>query len=118
MRFAFLESGCGWLPYWLHRIDGHFDTWRSYFPDLKSKPSEYFQRQCFIAFDPDDEMVETVVRTLGDECIVWASDYPHPDAHFPGTMDLTLESLQGVPEASRRKLLGENARRLFGLPDR
>ena len=116
LRFSFLESGCGWLPYWLQRVDGHFDTWRSYFPALTMKPSEYFQRQCFIAFDPDDDLVESVVRQVGDECIVWSSDYPHPDAKFPGTMDVTLQTLGDIPDASRRKLLGENARRLFGLP--
>jgi len=116
LHFAFFESGCGWLPYWLQRIDSHFETWGSYFGALRMKPSEYFRRQCFIACDPDDEMVEVVARKVGDECIVWASDYPHPDAHFPGTMDVTLATLRDVPEASRRKILGENARRLFRLP--
>jgi predicted TIM-barrel fold metal-dependent hydrolase len=116
LHFAFLESGSGWLPYWLDRIDGHFDTWRSYFPALTMKPSEYFRRQCFIACDPDDELTGTVVRHVGDECVVWASDYPHPDAHFPGTMDLTLESMKDIPDDARRKVLGENAKRLFGLP--
>lgn len=115
LRFAFLESGCGWLPYWLQRIDGHFETWRSYFPALTLKPSEYFRRQCFIACDPDDEMVDTVVRLVGDECVVWASDYPHPDSHFPGTMDVTLKALAPLSETERAKVLGENARRLFQL---
>ena len=115
LHFAFLESGCGWLPYWLERIDGHYETWRSYFPSLSMKPSDYFRRQCFIACDPDDALTNSVVTAVGDDCVVWASDYPHPDSHFPGTMDVTLESMKEVPKASREKILGTNAQRLFGL---
>ena len=81
------------------------------------KPSDYFRRQCFIACDPDDALTGTVVDHVAEECVVWASDYPHPDSHFPGTMDLTLETLKSVPERARRRVLGENAARLFGLPD-
>jgi predicted TIM-barrel fold metal-dependent hydrolase len=117
LRFAFLESGCGWLPYWLDRIDSHFETWRSYFPALTMKPSEYFQRQCFIGCDADDVLAEMVVAQLGDECVVWASDYPHPDSQFPGALDQTLVSLSGLSENSRTRLLGGNGQRLFGLPD-
>ncbi len=117
LHFAFLESGCGWLPYWLGRIDDHYDTWRSYFPALTMKPSDYFRRQCFIACDPEDAMTGTVVEQVSDECVVWASDYPHPDARFPGTMDATLESLKGVPEPSRSRVLGANAQRLFALTE-
>ena len=80
------------------------------------KPSEYFRRQCFVACDPDDEMVDTVVRLVGDECVVWASDYPHPDSHFSGTLEVTLEALRDVPKESREKVLGANAQRLFHLP--
>ena len=25
LRFVFLESGCGWLPYWFHRMDEHYE---------------------------------------------------------------------------------------------
>ena len=96
-------------------IDGHYETWRSYFPSLSMKPSDYFRRQCFIACDPDDALTNSVVTAVGDDCVVWASDYPHPDSHFPGTMDVTLESMKEVPKASREKILGTNAQRLFGL---
>ncbi len=115
LRFAVLESGCGWLPYWLSRMDSHFETWRSFFPALELRPSAYFRRQCFISCDSEDEVVRSVVDFVGDECVVWASDYPHPDAWFPGSVGKALESLTGLPAESRRRILGENATRLFGL---
>lgn len=120
LRFVFLESGCGWLPYWLERMDGHWETWSSLLPAVKTRPSEIFRRQCFVSMDPDDGTAAAAVQSVGDECFVWASDYPHIDAPFPGAVKQTRELLQPLPEASRRRVLGENAQRLYGieLPDR
>ncbi len=115
LRFVFLESGCGWLPYWLERMDGHWETWTSHLRPVKHKPSDYFRRQCFVSMDPDDAVAPAVVEQVGDECLVWASDYPHIDAPFPGAVKQTLELLSGVPEESRRRVLGSNALRLYAL---
>jgi predicted TIM-barrel fold metal-dependent hydrolase len=115
LRFAFLESGSGWLPYWLERLDSHFDTWGKFFPQLRLKPSEYFKRQCVISAEPSDEIVDAVVRHVSDECVVWASDYPHPDAHFPGAVTKTLASMATLPPASRDKILATNAARVYGI---
>ncbi len=100
LRFVFLESGCGWLPYWLERMDGHWETWTSHLRPVKHKPSDYFRRQCFVSMDPDDALAPAVVERVGDECLVWASDYPHIDAPFPGAVKQTLELLSGMPEES------------------
>ena len=118
LRVAFLESGAAWLPYWLARLDSHFETWRALFPQLTLRPSEYFARQCAISTDPDEAAVDCVVEHVGDGCVVWASDYPHPDAHFPGAVAKTLESMSRVPEAARAKILGGNAARLYGIASR
>jgi len=91
LRVVFLESGCGWLPYWLERMDEHRETWGALLPLARQPPSEVFRRQCMISMDPGEAMVEAVVRHVGDEVIVWASDYPHPDATFPGAVTKTLE---------------------------
>jgi len=56
-----------------------------------------------------------VVSRLGDGNLVWASDYPHVDAIFPGAVKQTLELLAPLSAASRARVLGENARRLYGL---
>ncbi|MBI1814714.1 MAG: amidohydrolase [Deltaproteobacteria bacterium] len=115
LRFAFLESGSGWLPYWLERLDSHFDTWEKFFPLLRLKPSEYFKRQCVISTEPSDEIVDAVVHHVSDECVVWASDYPHPDAHFPGAVTKTLASMANIAPASRDKILATNAARVYGI---
>jgi predicted TIM-barrel fold metal-dependent hydrolase len=65
--------------------------------------------------DPEDTVAPSVIAQLGDENLVWASDYPHIDSPFPGAVKETLELLAPVPEASRRKVLGSNALRLYGI---
>jgi predicted TIM-barrel fold metal-dependent hydrolase len=96
-------------------MDGHFETWSAHLRELRSKPSEYFLRQCFISMDPEDAVAPSVIAQLGDDNLVWASDYPHIDSPFPGAVRQTLEVLAAVPEASRRKVLGANALRLYGI---
>jgi predicted TIM-barrel fold metal-dependent hydrolase len=115
LTFVFLESGSGWLPYWLDRMDSHWETWRALLPRAAEKPSDAFRRQCFIAMDPEDEMAASVARLVGDDILVWSSDYPHPDSPFPGAVKKTLETLGKLPAASQRKILGENGLRLYGI---
>jgi predicted TIM-barrel fold metal-dependent hydrolase len=114
LHFVFLESGCGWLPYWLARMDGHAETW-SHKLDLKLKPSEYFRRQGFISMDPDDECALAVLRDVGTDCVVWASDYPHTDHDFPGAVKATLEILEQGPPGVAEQVLDINPRRLYRL---
>jgi predicted TIM-barrel fold metal-dependent hydrolase len=80
LRVAFLESATGWLPYWLNRLDEHIE-WLS--PERPSA-SELFARQCAISSDPDDGCVASTVALVGADHVLWASDFPHPDAVFPG----------------------------------
>jgi uncharacterized protein len=88
LRVAFLESGTGWLPYWLDRLDDHAEWMRdSETAGLSLKPSEYFARQCVISCDPEDHLAGWTVGRVGADHVIWASDLPHPDAVFPGAVE-------------------------------
>src|SRR5262249_39260477 len=53
LHVAFLESGCGWLPFWLWRLDERWENvWFEVAETVKMKPSAYFQRQCWVAAEP------------------------------------------------------------------
>jgi predicted TIM-barrel fold metal-dependent hydrolase len=79
------------------------------------KPSEYFRRQCFCSCEPDDNSLK-VADALGmDDYLMWASDYPHYDCVFPGAVAELREHCAMLPEASQRKIMGENAARCYGL---
>lgn len=114
LRIAFMESGTGWLPYWLHRMDEHYETLGWMVPEIVMAPSAYFRRQCFISTEPGDSHVASVAKLIGAERIVFASDFPHYDAVFPGAVQAFLATA-GLDGDARRAILGANATRLLGL---
>jgi predicted TIM-barrel fold metal-dependent hydrolase len=92
LQVAFLESGTGWLPYWLARLDGHAEWMEeSETKGLRLTPSEYFDRQCVICTDPDDPLAAWVVDRVGADHVMWASDFPHPDALYPDALTTFLD---------------------------
>jgi len=115
LRVAFLESGCGWLPYWLWRMDEHWEQCRGIAgePDLPLAPSEYFRRQCWISCEPDEPYIGRVLDLIGEDRLLFASDYPHPDHKWPATVDSMLA--MPIPDAAKRKVLWDNPAALYGL---
>jgi len=54
-----------------------------------------------------------VVGAVGDRCIMYASDYPHPDSKWPHTVAPIQNGEMAASVKSR--ILGENAGRLYKL---
>ncbi|MBI3744706.1 MAG: amidohydrolase [Chloroflexi bacterium] len=115
LKVAVLEAGGGWVPYWFDRMDHFCDVWRWNVPHLKHKPSEYFKRQCWVSFDPDERSLPAVASLIGEDRIVWASDYPHLDVTSPCIGAEVRETLSPLPKATRRAILWDNAARLYGF---
>jgi len=115
LRFAFLESGGGWLSYWLARLDEFHEKIGRMLPPLSLKPSEYFHRQCFLSCEPDDVALKTAALLGNADVLMWALDYPHFDCTFPGVVEELRESCEPLPENAQRKIMGENAARCYGL---
>ncbi len=119
LRVAFLESGTGWLPYWLARLDEHREWMEATeCAGLSLAPSEYFARQCVISSDPEDALAAFVVGEVGADHVIWASDFPHPDAHFPDAVDVFLGGLAAVDYSARRAVLWDTPLAFYRLADR
>jgi predicted TIM-barrel fold metal-dependent hydrolase len=114
LRVGFMESGSGWLPYWLDRIDEHHDDLDWMVPEISMKPSEYFHRQCFVSTEAKDRQVSQVVAAIGADRILFASDFPHYDAVFPGAVG-AFTSQSGLDDAAKEKILSTNTARFLGL---
>lgn len=116
-KFVFLEANGGWLVPWLERLDHHARKFSWDVPWLKMLPSEYFRRQCWISFDPDETMLAFTASSplCGADRIIWASDYPHPDAKFPGVTGELDEAMAGLTYEQMREITSESAVALYGI---
>lgn len=116
LRVALLEAGCGWLPYWLHRLDEisyrHFSG--EVAETVKRRPSEYFRRQCFIAVEPDEPYLPALIDHIGADNLLFGTDFPHLD-HDGDIVDEALGLSRVLPEEVLRKILWENPSRFYGL---
>ena len=115
LKILVLESGAGWIGYWLDRIDaiyGH--TVIGERVPLKHKPSDYFRERIWISCDPDERIIPALAARYGVERFLWASDFPHAD-HTPEYVHDLNELVESFPEQDRRKFIGDNARALFKL---
>src|SRR5262249_25939247 len=115
LPWVFLESGCGWLPYWLERLDEHYEKLPHLVPTLPEKPSARFRRHCYVSFDPQDALLPQATEGAGADRVLFASDYPHWDGIWPNAAR-TVRERADVSDAVKQQILVENAARLFGLP--
>ena len=115
LRVVFLEAGGGWVPYWLARLDHQVSSYGGYAPEMKLTPSEYFARQCWISFEIDEVTLPALAPFVGDDRIVWGSDYPHADSTFPGAVAELRETIAPLPHGARTRILGANAAALYGI---
>jgi predicted TIM-barrel fold metal-dependent hydrolase len=113
LKVAFLECYCGWLSFWLHRMDKAVEKSRVSVIKNKLKPSEYFKRQCWISTEHEKEL-PMIIELLGDAKIVFSTDYPHGDSDFPHAVEELFE-LDGISQESRKKILWDNCARLYNL---
>ena len=115
LKAAFLEGSCSWVPWWLWTLDERVEK----FGDderfhLTMRPSEYFQRNCWVSVDPDEDVVRHALPSMGDDNIVISTDWPHDDSAYPRAVE-TFLGLEGVSDASKRKILWDNCARLYGF---
>ena len=109
VRFGFFEAGgCGWVPYWTERLDEQIAA-RS---KQDTPASEYIrQGRLFFSCEPDEQGLGDVVAAVGDGSIMYASDYPHGESHFPDSVSLVLDWPMSTER--KRKLLWDNAVRFY-----
>jgi predicted TIM-barrel fold metal-dependent hydrolase len=118
LKVAHLESGSGWVPFWLERMDEHWEHFSQGTSRTTSeRPSFYFKRQCVVSCEAGEELVGCFAEHVGEDYLVMATDYPHPDA-VPKFPDRTVGDLTSNPNLSaetKRKVLWDNPARLYGI---
>ena len=114
LRIGTLEAGHSWLPFWMTRIDEHAEMIKEALPALKLKPSEYVLSGRYfqsIEIPEGEKLTNAVCDYVGEDLLMYASDYPHGESHFPKS----VETVAGwrMPDARKRKLFWDNAVRFY-----
>lgn len=116
LRVAYLEAGCTWVPYMLNRMDEEWEKRGDVeAPNCKHKPSTYIKSdRVFIHAEPGEDLIPQVVDILGDNSLVYASDWPHWDHEYPESV-AHLWDRKDLTENQKRAILADNARAMYGF---
>ena len=116
LKVFFVEAGCGWVPYWLERMEHHFAApYESM--QLSLTPTELFHRQCYVAADCEEgAVIPGVVHAIGSDNVCWTTDFPHPDHEWTGQAKRFL-SRTDIDDDAKRKLIGANAAAAYNIRD-
>jgi predicted TIM-barrel fold metal-dependent hydrolase len=116
LKLIVLESGVGWLPWWLDKMD-HWNRARLAGPSIELKPSEYVARQIWVSGDPDESSFATVASVAPANRLMWATDFPHLDIleDEPSATEELYERLATMAPDVAEAILGRNACELYGL---
>ncbi len=115
LQIVSAENNCGWIPYYLQRMDRAFE--RNRFAagyKLSLKPSEYFARQIWCTYI-DDYVGVASRRFIGADRMMWSSDYPHQASSWPHSQEVVARDFKDASEDDRFKITRGNVARLYGF---
>jgi uncharacterized protein len=116
LKVAFLEANCSWLPWLLWRLDEAYELEGDLdMRDLTMPPSAYFKRQCVASVEPDETPARYTVDCLGNDNLVYSTDYPHGDSRYPHATETFLKL--PLTEEDKRKILWDNCARFYAVSD-
>jgi uncharacterized protein len=116
LRIVSAENDTGWIAHFMYRLDhmyGKFGTMREE-TKLQMQPSEYVRRNIWATFQ-DDAIGPMTYKYFGENNYMWASDFPHTDSTWPNSLKVIKQDFNGVPEDVTRKIVCDNAAKLYQI---
>lgn len=116
LQFVVAEFNAGWLAHWLDRVD---QGWQREYAKDPSGPAvepvdEIWKRQFYATIEDDQPALRTR-DLIGEDRVMWGSDYPHTDSTWPCSADVLDEMFEGFPDGARRAITRDNVARLYGI---
>jgi predicted TIM-barrel fold metal-dependent hydrolase len=117
LRIGFAECSGGWLPAWLIRLEGQASYMHPSLPTISRSPRGYAEDGrifCGVELYEGEETVQGIIATMGDDTIMYQSDYPHDQCAFPKSPDTVL-GWTGLSNETLTKLFSGNAERYLRI---
>ena len=112
LKALVIEAGCGWVAYAMDRLDEKYQHFSWQASLALERPSDYFRRNLWFCAEPEERTIGAMLELVGEDRILWGSDYPHIDSHIDAPQQIR-QSLAALSIERQRRVLGENARQLF-----
>jgi len=110
LRLGFFEAGCGWAPYWVERIEEHYELAPTDF--VGGDPRGTLNTRTWLTFEVDERTLPVALDLGWEDNVCFATDYPHFDAVFPGAVDAVRA--HGLAPEAEHKVLADNALAFYG----
>jgi predicted TIM-barrel fold metal-dependent hydrolase len=115
LRLVVAESGVGWIPYVLQRMEAVFEKHHHYLnSQLERRPIQVFQEQMVTTFQ-EDAVGLRLHDLIGPRSMMWASDYPHTDTTWPNSLEVIENEFRGLDNETRERILCRNCVELYRL---
>jgi len=116
LKIGLIESGMGWVPFWLEAMEHQLDEFRTaQNRGLKRRPKEYFKQHFWVSYWFEHFGPTQLLQEVGVDRVMFETDYPHPTSLYPGVQDKLVKSLGGYDYATRKRVLQDNAFELYNL---
>jgi predicted TIM-barrel fold metal-dependent hydrolase len=116
LKIVSVESGTGWIPFILEALDYEMsENAPKQKAQMSLTPSEYFKRQIYATTWFERSDIKSMIATVGEDNIMFETDFPHPTCLYPDPLKTADENMQTLSVATQRKILGENAAKLYRL---
>jgi uncharacterized protein len=118
LKMVSVESGCGWIPFILETLDYEMaENAPQELSELGKMPSEYFRSNLYATFwfEKNRNKLPDLVEAVGEDNILFETDFPHPTCMYPKPLETVAEKMATLSPEAKRKILGENARKLYRL---
>lgn len=117
LKIGLIESGMGWVPFALEALEHQFDEMLPRFSKvLGRRPWAYFRDHFFCTFWFEKVAPKLLLETIGVDNVMFETDFPHPTSLYPGVQEHLVDVLGGYDFAVKKKVLQDNAARLYRLP--
>lgn len=116
LKFVSVESGIGYIPFLLESCEYQMNENTLDRAGLQLRPREYFARQIYASYWFERDHTPASIQAVGEDNVMFETDFPHPTCLYPDVRAQVEASLGGLPARVQRKVLYENAAKVYGLP--
>jgi predicted TIM-barrel fold metal-dependent hydrolase len=118
LKLVSVESGIGWIPFILETLDYEMaENAPRELAAMDKMPSEYFRSNIYATFwfENNRNKLPDLIEAVGEDNILFETDFPHPTCMYPSPLETVEQKMLTLPETTRNKILGLNAKALYRL---